>query len=98
MDISLAVLAHSAEKESGERNKDPHTLSLKWAGANNPLWILRKGADDIEEIRADKQPVGRFVAEVPFTSHSVELHKGDTLYLYTDGYPDQFGKIHARCI
>jgi serine phosphatase RsbU (regulator of sigma subunit) len=65
--------------------------NIGFAGANNPLLILRNGANELEEIKADKQPVGRFAVEKPFKSQSVVLQKGDTLYFYTDGYPDQFG-------
>ena len=76
MDISLCVL-----------NKK--TKEIKWAGANNPLWILSKGS--IEEIKADKQPVGKHEKASPFSSHQFILSKEQTLYLFTDGYADQFG-------
>ena len=62
-----------------------------WAGANNPLWILRKDAMEIEEIKADKQPIGKFEHGKPFSNHEIELQKGDCLYLFTDGFADQFG-------
>ncbi|MFI5204426.1 MAG: tetratricopeptide repeat protein [Flavobacteriales bacterium] len=78
MDISLFTLSLSS-------------LALKWSGANNPLWYRKAGEEEIHEIRADKQPVGRYAVEKPFTTHELQLQKGDTLYLYTDGYPDQFG-------
>lgn len=64
---------------------------LKYAGAHNPLWIVRKGSDTIEEIKADKQPIGKFDAPVPYTTHSIELKQGDTFYIFSDGYADQFG-------
>ncbi|MEX1000623.1 MAG: tetratricopeptide repeat protein [Crocinitomicaceae bacterium] len=64
---------------------------LLWAGANNPLWILRKGEEVLEEIKPDKQPIGRYLTNDPFTSHEVHLGSGDLIYLITDGYPDQFG-------
>ena len=62
---------------------------LEYAGANNPLWILRNG--EIIVIKADKQPIGKFRAELPFTTHTIELQKGDAVYLFSDGYADQFG-------
>lgn len=64
---------------------------LHYAGAHNPLWIIRKGAAEVEEIKADKQPIGKFGAEQPFTNHIVELQKGDTFYIFSDGFADQFG-------
>lgn len=67
------------------------TGELQYAGANNPLWIIRKGAEEVEETKADKQPIGKYGEEKPFTNHSIKLEKGDSLYIFSDGYPDQFG-------
>lgn len=66
-----------------------HTNQLSWSGANNPLWIIRDG--ELLETKADKQPIGKFEIEKPFTQHVVEIHKNDKIYLFTDGYQDQFG-------
>lgn len=76
MDISLCVL-----------NMD--TLELSWAGANNPLWIVR--ANDIIEYKPDKQPVGNHLVNDPFTNHDIQLQKGDVIYVFSDGIQDQFG-------
>ncbi|MCG8574800.1 MAG: SpoIIE family protein phosphatase [Flavobacteriales bacterium] len=62
---------------------------LMYAGAHNPLWIYRD--NDLMEIKADKQPIGNFDRATHFTSHEVELKKGDRLYLFSDGFSDQFG-------
>ena len=62
---------------------------LTWAGANNPLWIIREG--EIIEYKADKQPIGKFADAKLFTTHSIDLLKGDTIYIFTDGFVDQFG-------
>ncbi len=62
---------------------------LKYAGAHNPLWIIKNGK--IEETRADKMPIGSFNEHRPYTTHTFELAKGDTLYIFSDGYTDQFG-------
>ena len=70
---------------------DPNTKELRWAGANNPLWILRSGAEEMEVLEADKQPIGRYDHNQPFQSHYVKLEEGDTIYLFSDGFPDQFG-------
>ncbi|MGE0560780.1 MAG: tetratricopeptide repeat protein [Flavobacteriales bacterium] len=83
---------------------------LKYAGANNPLWIIRPTRhsaldaesveiegqahnDDFEliEIKADKQPIGKFDELLPYTTHTFELQKGDSIYIFSDGYVDQFG-------
>jgi serine phosphatase RsbU (regulator of sigma subunit) len=65
------------------------TNLLEWAGANNPLWLIRNNI--VEEIKADKQPIGAFDHRKPFTNHAIQLNKGDAVYLFTDGYADQFG-------
>lgn len=78
MDMTLCIL----DKSSG---------MMDMAGANNPLYIFRNG--NIQEIRADKLPIG-YLEDRPnrkFTNHRIQLEKGDTLYLFSDGYADQFG-------
>ena len=52
---------------------------------------MRPGAEEIEEIKANKQPIGKYALAEPFTSHSIQLNAGDTIYTFSDGYPDQFG-------
>lgn len=72
-------------------NIDRKTNLLQFAGAFNDLWIIRDGI--MTELKADKFPVGVFVGEQlkSFTHHEYQLQKGDTIYLFTDGYADQFG-------
>jgi serine phosphatase RsbU (regulator of sigma subunit) len=55
------------------------------------LWIVRKGKDLVEEIKADKQPIGQFDFRKSFTNHVFEMQAGDCIYLLSDGYADQFG-------
>ncbi|MGZ3932715.1 MAG: PP2C family protein-serine/threonine phosphatase [Bacteroidia bacterium] len=62
---------------------------VKWSGANNPLWYIQNG--EMKELTADKQPVGKHDFYKPFTTHTLNLSKGDVIYLFTDGYADQFG-------
>ncbi|MFN3341171.1 MAG: tetratricopeptide repeat protein [Flavobacteriales bacterium] len=78
MDVSLCSLSRD-------------TMTLQWAGANNPLWIFRKESGEIEEIKADKQTIAKTEDGKPFTSHQLNISKGDIIYLFTDGYKDQFG-------
>lgn len=65
--------------------------TLKFSGAHNPLWIVRKDATEIEEYKANKQPIGQFDNPEPYTTHSISLNDGDTFYIFSDGYADQFG-------
>ena len=62
---------------------------LQYAGAHNPLWIVRGG--ELLETKANKQPIGQFDNPEPYTTHTLELQKGDSLYIFSDGYADQFG-------
>jgi serine phosphatase RsbU (regulator of sigma subunit) len=63
----------------------------QWAGAHNPIWILRHDSMEIVEVKADKQPIGKFDYGKPFTNHEIDLNPGDCLYMFSDGYADQFG-------
>lgn len=101
MDISLVII-------------DTETLHCNWAGAYNPLFIIRKNKvgdwaevsrndilqgnipDIVEEIKADKMPVGLHFRMGNFTNHEFDLLHGDRLYLFTDGYHDQFGGENGK--
>jgi len=90
MDISICAL-----------NKN--TNELKWSGANNSLYCIRRIDDHVSttaiknethylhELKADVQPVGIYDKNEPFTTHTVKIEPGTTVYLFTDGYSDQFG-------
>ena len=62
---------------------------LQYAGANNPLWMIRNG--ELIETKANKQPIGQFDNPEPYTTHTFELEQGDAIYIFSDGYLDQFG-------
>ena len=64
-------------------------MKLQYAGAYNPLWIIRNG--EVLETKANKQPIGQFENPEPYITHSFNLEKGDAIYIFSDGYVDQFG-------
>lgn len=76
MDISLCAV-------------DLDSKTMRWAGANNPLWIIRNG--EIIVHKGDSQPIGKHYDPKPFKTHEIALEDGDLLYMFTDGYADQFG-------
>ena len=80
MDISICCLNRTSRK-------------LCWAGANIPLWILRTEGEESEiiELKPDKQPIGRYVTNKPFINHTIDVSPNDSIYLFSDGYSDQFG-------
>lgn len=100
LDKTRAILLDEFSKSEDNMNDgmdislcsfDRNTRKLEWAGANNPLWIISQDKNSIREIKPDKQPIGRHHKATNFTPHSMELQKGDTLYIFTDGLQDQFG-------
>lgn len=72
-------------------NFNRKTRELQYCGAHNPLWIIPAHADEIAETKADKQPIGKYEYRKPFTNHTFLMNAGDTVYLFSDGYADQFG-------
>lgn len=63
---------------------------LQFAGANNPLYLIRNG--ELTQYAGDKQPIGAYIKDQkPFTTTTIALEKGDCIYIFTDGIPDQFG-------
>ena len=89
----------NALKQTGETQKDgmdavliawDKKSNLQLAAAYSPVLIIRKG--EIQDLKPDRQPVGFHTGEQkPFTHHELKLEKGDTVYIFSDGYPDQFG-------
>jgi serine phosphatase RsbU (regulator of sigma subunit) len=69
---------------------------LEYSGAFNPLYLVRNG--ELYETKADKQSIGRsaFKSDTVFTNHRIQIERGDTVYLFTDGYVDQFGGEHRK--
>ncbi len=65
---------------------------VNYSGANRPLWMIRKGKDKIEEIKATKREIAGFTNEGDeYENHKIELFSGDSFYIFSDGYADQFG-------
>jgi serine phosphatase RsbU (regulator of sigma subunit) len=83
MDIALCCL-------------DPDTRTLRFAGANRPLWMIRNG--ELQVIPSDKFPIGGLQMERsrPFHTHDIPLLAGDLFYIFSDGYSDQFGGSEGK--
>ncbi|MFY9310588.1 MAG: SpoIIE family protein phosphatase [Bacteroidia bacterium] len=89
MDMALCIINYSK-------------MEFQYAGANNPIYIVRRNTGDglqeslvpyeLQEIKADKLAIGADSGDTKtFTNHVIQLEKGDCIYLFTDGYADQFG-------
>ena len=70
------------------------TMTLSFAGANNPLVLIRDG--EAQVIKASKMPVGIYAKLAPFERVDLEVKKGDCLYTFSDGFQDQFGFESGR--
>jgi len=78
MDVACICIDHDAKE-------------LQYAGAFNSAIIIRNG--ELIELPADKMPIGNhpYLNDNPFTNHTIQLEDDDSIYLYSDGYIDQFG-------
>jgi sigma-B regulation protein RsbU (phosphoserine phosphatase) len=82
MDISMIIL-------NKEKNR------IQFCGANNPMYLIRQG--ELKVYKGDRMPIGIHLNfNLPFTNQIIDLQKGDLLYLFTDGYADQFGGVHNK--
>lgn len=99
LNLLRTEIINSLKQHGENENKDGMDIALctvyddriEYAGANNPIYVIRKNGS-LEEIKADKMPVGYSGVELkPYTNHSVKMEQGDSFYIFTDGYADQFG-------
>ncbi len=107
--MDVAIISLKSNVQNIKLN-DGEKIEIEFAGANNPLWIVRSmelevgskiNSKDSElqspnpkliEVKADKQPIGFYSGKsVPFTNNIITLQKDDSLYIFTDGFADQFG-------
>lgn len=101
LDETRQLVVRTLKSENGSGRQDGMDISLcrfnyksgelQFAGAHNPAIVVKAGGAEVIELGADKQPIGFFERAFPFTLREYQLQKGDTLYLFTDGYADQFG-------
>jgi serine phosphatase RsbU (regulator of sigma subunit) len=69
---------------------DPEQSVLQYSGAFNPLVLIRD--EVLQMFKADPMPVGiGAITGKEFTRHEIKIQKGDVIYLYSDGFEDQFG-------
>lgn len=73
-------------------NKKEHKLNF--SGANNSCVIVR--GNEVIEYKGDRQHIGYTDHPKPFKNHSIDVQKGDLVFLYTDGFMDQFGGSKTR--
>ena len=90
----------SLEQKGGEQQQkdgmdlalcvwDKKNNKLEYAGANNPLYIIRN--NEIQEFKPNKMPIGYHAEMSPFQSVIIDVQQGDQVYAFSDGFADQFG-------
>ncbi|MDP4934056.1 MAG: SpoIIE family protein phosphatase [Salibacteraceae bacterium] len=96
LDALSAIVVESFSRSNSDM-KDGMDISLirvaddklTFAGANNSIYITRKS--ELIELKADRQPIGKYAYRKPFSLQSFDLQVNDSVYLFTDGFADQFG-------
>ncbi len=88
MDISVCVY-------------DKKLLKVQFAGAYNPVYVVKKtngqssemaeNQREIVKYNGDRMPIGIYAKETPFRNREIQLEKDDIVYMFSDGFPDQFG-------
>jgi serine phosphatase RsbU (regulator of sigma subunit) len=83
MDIALCII-------------DADKSKMQYAGANNPLYILRN--KEIIQVKGDRFSIGLSVTEKinTFKNIDIPLQRGDMLYIFSDGYADQIGHNYEK--
>jgi serine phosphatase RsbU (regulator of sigma subunit) len=89
--VSDPVLSGAADRlaEIVQGRLNLKTREVLFSGANNPLWIVRN--NELTVIKGEKQPIAFSQDALPFNNTALTLHKGDSVYLFSDGFADQFG-------
>ncbi len=119
-DLRDHVITSMHQTPSGKEARDGMEMALcildlqsgmlEFAGANRPIYIVRKPvikslptkkrsspAHYLEQVNADKMPIGIYEQEnKPFNNHAIPLQKGDSFYMFSDGYVDQLGGPHRK--
>ncbi len=67
---------------------------LTYTGANMPAIVIRDGIADV--FKPVFNPVGYYIQEHPFKSQTIKVKENDVLYLYSDGFKDQFGGTNQK--
>jgi serine phosphatase RsbU (regulator of sigma subunit) len=102
----LRVMITAALSQSGASNNtddgmdiamciyNRKTRELNYSGANSPLYLVRD--KELHIIKPNRMPIGYFPVKKDFNGHTLKIKNDDIIYLFTDGYSDQFGGKHDK--
>lgn len=89
MDISVLTLPTDYTQQN--------EIKINYAGANRPLWVIKDKSGEVMEFKATKHAVGGFTPDdQEFVNNELTFERKDTLYLFSDGYADQFGGTNHK--
>jgi hypothetical protein len=89
MDIALCSIPTKINKQE--------EVTIKFAGANRPIWIVKNDSKELIEYKATKHAIGGLTEDSQiFDQHEITLNKGDVFYLFSDGFADQFGGVNKK--
>jgi serine phosphatase RsbU (regulator of sigma subunit) len=89
MDIALCSIPTKINKQE--------EITIKFAGANRPIWIVKNNTKELIEYKATKHAIGGLTEDNQiFDQHEITLNKGDVFYLFSDGFADQFGGVNKK--
>ncbi|MGB3947592.1 MAG: SpoIIE family protein phosphatase [Bacteroidia bacterium] len=105
--LNKGVKTSLRQSENAESTRDGMDIALCsidlknkllcYAGANRPLWIIRKNSNSIEEIKPTKTSIGGLTENNQvFENHTLKYEEGDSFYIFTDGFYDQFGGKNGK--
>ncbi len=101
--LKIITYLHQSGKEGEQQDGidmalciyDKECSKLQYAGAFNPLVVIRDG--NLTQYDADEMPIGYYENQSDrFTNHDIDVKPGDMVYMFTDGYADQFGMVDGR--
>jgi serine phosphatase RsbU (regulator of sigma subunit)/uncharacterized protein HemY len=97
--INVISSLHQAEKEGQPKDGmdialciiDKKNGKMQFSGAHNPAYFFRDG--ELIELKGDRMPIGIHIKhnDKPFENHEIDIQKGDSIYLFSDGFTDQLG-------
>lgn len=74
---------------------DKKAKTIDYAGANRSLIIIKN--KEMNEVKPDRMPIGIYLHNnKDFTSHNISIDSNDVVYMFTDGFSDQFGEVESR--
>lgn len=101
LNMKIAQTLHSAETDTKDGMDlsliayNPKTLEMEYAAAMNPICLVRNNTQQL--LGADRFPIGKFTDTInKFTNRKIQLEKGDIVYMFSDGYADQFGGPNGK--